>query len=76
MIRSRKRPSKTSSKAKTAKKPFGDSPAKGLTIPANTYEYNHNMNHVDRADHLRAGLETLGDHRLLKGWKALFFLFA
>ena len=31
------------------------------------------MNHVDRADHLRASYKTLGDHKLRKGWKALFF---
>lgn len=73
VVRPRKRPSKISSKAKTARQPFGSSVVKNLPIPRFVDKYNHNMNHVDRADHLRASYETLGDHKLRKGWKALFF---
>lgn len=73
VVQPRKRPSKTSSKAKTARQPFGDSVVKELSIPQFVDEYNYNMNHVDQADQLRASYETLGDHKLRKGWKALFF---
>lgn len=46
----RKRPKKTSSKAKTARAPFGDQPTKELEIPELYDCYNHNMLAIDVAD--------------------------
>lgn len=71
VTRNRKRPSKTSSKAKTACQPFGDSPRKELPIPAFIDEYNHFMNQVDQADQLRSYNSCI--RPITKGWKALFF---
>ena len=70
IIRKRKRPSKTSSKAKSARIPFGDEPQKNLPIPTFVDDYNHHMNAVDRSDHLRANSNTT--RRNYKGWKSLF----
>ena len=49
----RKKPKKTSSKAKTARTPFGSNPTAVLPIQQFNDSYNHNMNHVDQADQLR-----------------------
>jgi len=53
-IRDRKRPSKTSTSAKTARAPFGDKPRAMLSIPDFDDVYNHYMGAVDQADQLRA----------------------
>ena len=71
VTQNRKRPSKTSSKAKTARAPFGDQPRKDLDIPLIAYEYNHKMNQVDIADHLASS--SAGLHKIHKGWKALWW---
>lgn len=63
IIRARKRPSETSTKAKTARVPFGDDPVKDLPVPSFIDEYNHNMNHVDQADHLRSSYDTNSQFR-------------
>jgi hypothetical protein len=52
--RIRKRPKETSSKAKTARKPFGDDAIKELSIPIVADHYNHFMGAVDEFDHLTA----------------------
>ena len=51
--RERKRPSTTSTSAKTARKPFGDNPRALLDIPDFDDGYNHHMGYVDLADQLR-----------------------
>jgi hypothetical protein len=75
VIRNRKRPSSTSTSAKTARKAFGSEPTKDLPIPKFVDDYNHLMNQVDIADQLRA---TNPGNRRIKtgGWHALWnFLF-
>ena len=70
----RKRPKSTSSKAKTARAPFGSNYTQILPIQQFNDSYNHNMNHVDQADQLRCYSESLRHN--FKGWKALFqFIF-
>jgi hypothetical protein len=54
VVRLRKRPKETSSKAKTSRVPFGEEPVKELSIPVITDEYNHHMGAVDEFDHLTA----------------------
>jgi hypothetical protein len=54
VVRLRKRPKETSSKAKTAREPFGDEAVKELEIPAIADGYNHHMGAVDEFDHLTA----------------------
>jgi hypothetical protein len=75
ITRERKRPSETSSAAKTARVPFGDSPTKKLSIPRFVDDYNHQMNAVDQADQLRSS--NAGLRRIRKGgWHAIWhFLF-
>jgi hypothetical protein len=69
-LRNRKRPKETSSKAKTARKPFGDQPRKDLWIPAVFDKYNYNMNAVDRFDSLTANNSGLRPVRR-GGWQAI-----
>lgn len=75
VIRNRKRPGSTSTSAKTARKPFGSQPRKDLPIPKFVDNYNHYMNQVDVADHLRS--TNPGNRRIRKGgWHALWnFIF-
>jgi hypothetical protein len=54
VLRLRKRPKETSSKAKTARAPFGNNATKELWIPAIADGYNHYMGAVDEFDHLTA----------------------
>jgi hypothetical protein len=54
VIRLRKRPRETSSKARTAREPFGNSAVKELEIPAIADGYNYYMGTVDEFDYLTA----------------------
>jgi hypothetical protein len=54
VVRLRKRPKETSSKAKTSRVPFGEEAVKELSIPVITDEYNYHMGAVDEFDHLTA----------------------
>ena len=64
-----KRPKATSTKAKTARAPFGNDFLKKLPIPEVIHNYNQYMNQVDVGDQLRA---TMKGRRQQKNWKALF----
>lgn len=59
----RKRPSETSTSAKTSRKPFGNSPRKVLPIPVFTENYNHKMNAVDQGNQLKAEYTMQRRHR-------------
>ena len=52
VLREQKRPKKTSSKAKTARVPFGDLPRKELPIPVVFNKYNFNMLQVNEFDYM------------------------
>jgi hypothetical protein len=65
VIQLQKRPKKTSSKAKTARIPFGDKATKELEIPKIYDFYNHNMLAVDVADQLAAS--NTGYQRIRRG---------
>jgi hypothetical protein len=54
VVRLRKRPKKTSSKAKTTREPFGNKVVKGLEIPAIADGYNYYIGAVNKFDHLTA----------------------
>ena len=69
----RRRPKLTSSKAKTARKPFGQLARKILDIPVLYDEYNLNMGAVDEHDNMssrNAGLRPIrrGGHQALDHW--------
>ena len=66
----RRRPKKTSSKAKTSRVPFGIHSQAWLFIPLLVHGYNTYMNGVDRGDPSRASLPW---RRHYQHWKALFF---
>jgi hypothetical protein len=73
VVRLRKRPKETSSKAKTARAPFGKEAVKELSIPAIADQYNYQMGAVDEFDHLtaqNAGLRHVerGGHQALEHW--------
>jgi Transposase IS4 len=73
VLRLRKRPKETSSKAKTARVPFGKDAVKELSIPAIADGYNYHMGAVDEFDHLtaqNAGLRHIerGGHQALEHW--------
>jgi hypothetical protein len=52
VLRLRKRPKETSSKAKTAREPFGKEATKVLSIPVIIDGYNYYIGAVDEFDHL------------------------
>jgi hypothetical protein len=54
VLRLRKRPKETSSKAKTSRVPFRNIATKELEIPAVANGYNYHMGAVDDFDHLTA----------------------
>jgi hypothetical protein len=54
ILRRRKRPKETSSKAKTTRIPFGNQAIKILSIPVITDRYNYHMGVVDEFDYLTA----------------------
>ena len=54
ILRLRKRPKETSSKAKTARVPFGNQATKVLSIPAIADEYNYYIGAVNEFDYLTA----------------------
>jgi hypothetical protein len=54
VLRLRKRPKETSSKAKTFRAPFGNNAVKELLIPAIANGYNYYIRAVDEFDHLAA----------------------
>ncbi len=54
VVRLRRRPKETSSKAKTSRVPFREDAIKELSIPVITDEYNYHMGAVDEFDHLTA----------------------
>ncbi|KAH9224535.1 hypothetical protein DL95DRAFT_473064 [Leptodontidium sp. 2 PMI_412] len=69
----RKRPSETSSLAKTSRVPFGPNATAWLAIPEYQYLYNHQMGTVDRGNQLKKpnSLELLcrlGGHQSLVTW--------
>jgi hypothetical protein len=71
--RLRKRPSETSSAAKTSRKPFGPNTRTTLPIPEYEDEYNHQIGAVDRGNQLKKPntLEKLyrrGSHQSLVTW--------
>jgi hypothetical protein len=73
VLRLRKRPKETSSKAKTARVPFGSQATKVLSIPVIADGYNYHMGAMDEFDHLtaqNAGLRHVrrGGHQALEHW--------
>jgi hypothetical protein len=54
VLRLKKRPKETSSKAKTSRQPFGSEVIKELYIPVIADRYNYNIGAVDEFDHLIA----------------------
>ncbi|KAG4431647.1 hypothetical protein IFR05_012870 [Cadophora sp. M221] len=73
VLRKRKRPKETSSKAKTSRLVFGDKAEKELFIPAVADGYNYGMGAVDDFDHLtaqNAGLRHIerGGHQAIDHW--------
>jgi hypothetical protein len=74
-LRHRKRPSTTSTSARTARAVFGAKSSKDLPIPQFVDNYNYHMGQVDQADQLRA---TNAGFRPIRrgGWHALWhFIF-
>jgi hypothetical protein len=73
ILRLRKRPKETSSKAKTIRIPFGNQAIKVLSIPVIADGYNYYMGAVNEFDHLTAqntGLRHVkrGGHQALEHW--------
>ncbi|CAM6031685.1 unnamed protein product, partial [Sphagnum compactum] len=73
VLRLRKKPKETSSKAKTSREPFGSKATKELSIPAVADGYNYHMGAVNEFDHLTAqntGLRHVerGGHQALEHW--------
>ena len=72
IIRSRKRPSSTSTSVSVARPIFGASVKKDLPIPAAIDAYNHYMSGVDIANQLRGAFTTLQPQNVCY-WKPLFY---
>ena len=70
ITRIRRRPTKTSTNARTSRAVFGEISTKALDIPAFIDMYNHHMNGVDNADQLRSYYSTQRVH--FKTWKPLW----
>jgi hypothetical protein len=73
ILRLRKRPKETSSKAKTVRVPFGNQATKVLLIPVIADGYNYHMGAVNGFDYLtaqNAGLRHVerGGHQALEHW--------
>jgi hypothetical protein len=73
VLRLRKRPKETSSKAKTIRMPFGNQAIKMLLIPAITDRYNYYIGAVNKFDYLTAQNASLqhvkqGGHQALEYW--------
>jgi hypothetical protein len=73
VLRLRKRPKETSSKAKTVRVPFGSQAIKVLSIPVITDGYNYYMGAVNEFDYLTAQNASLrhverGGHQALEYW--------
>jgi hypothetical protein len=73
VMKERKRPKKTSSKAKTARVPFGNLPKKVLLIPVVFDQYNFNMLQVNEFDHMATtnpGLRAVrrGGYQSIEHW--------
>jgi len=71
VLRLRKRPKETSSKAKTARVPFGNQATKVLSIPVITDGYNYYIGAVNEFNHLTAQNASLrymerGGHQALE----------
>ena len=71
VMRSRKRPSTTSTSASIVRPIFGDSARKDLLIPVAINAYNHYMGGVDIANRLRADFTTLQTQNM-RYWRPLF----
>ena len=71
IIRSRNRPSSTSTSASITRPVFGPSPRKDLPIPVAIDAYNHYMGGVDIANQYRAAF-TILQHQSNCYWKPLF----
>src|SRR5204863_8438328 len=72
IIRSRNKPSATSTSVSITRSVFGPSPRKKLPIPVAIDAYNHYMGGVDIANQYRAAFTTL-QHRNNRYWKLLFY---
>jgi hypothetical protein len=59
----RKKPSETSTSAKTTRVPFGDQPTAVLEIPAFDDKYNHNIGAIDKGNKLKAVYSMQYYHR-------------
>lgn len=71
VVRTRKRPAKTSTSAAIVRPVFGDAHVKDLPIPTLIDAYNHHMGGVDIANQLRATYSTHWS-RQNRYWKPLF----
>ena len=73
ILRLRKRPKETSSKAKTTRVPFGNQATKVLSIPTIADEYNYHIGAVDEFNHLTTQNASLwhverGGYQALEHW--------
>ncbi|RPA80104.1 hypothetical protein BJ508DRAFT_210534, partial [Ascobolus immersus RN42] len=71
ILRPRRRPRITSGNSQLVRAVFGGNPRRWLHIPIIIDDYNHRMNALDNADHLRS---TMPSHRRgLRSWLSIFF---